>query len=124
MYDLKKVEEKFHEDVKTGLNEKEFRINEIKITEELLEQQKALYIPFGHISYFLVIEDEKPVLYAHVSSRMDLDLNVFVDENGYEVYDMWEDGVHDDIYKKYKEHLDNVKRFDYDDLIFINDIEK
>ena len=124
MYDLKKVEEKFHEYLKTGLNEKEFRINEIKITEELLEQQKALYIPFGHISYFLVIEDEKPVLYAHVSSRMDLDLNVFVDENGYEVYDMWEDGVHDDIYKKYKEHLDNVKRFDYDDLIFINDIEK
>lgn len=55
---------------------------------------------------------------------MDLDLNVFVDQNGYEVYDMWEDGVHDDIYKKYKEHLDKVKRFDYDDLIFINDIEK
>ena len=55
MHDLKKVEEKFHEYLKTRLNEKTYRIDEIKITEELLEKQEAFYIPFGWISYFLVI---------------------------------------------------------------------
>lgn len=124
MYDLKKVEEKFHEYLRNGLDEKEFRINEIKVTEDLLEQQKAFYIPFGHISYFLVIENEKPIVYANVSSRMDLDLIVFADENKYEVYDVWDDESHKDIYKKYIDHLDKVKRFNYDDLIFINGIEK
>ena len=59
MHDLKKVEEKFHEYLKTRLNEKTYRIDEIKITEELLEKQEAFYIPFGWISYFLVIEDGK-----------------------------------------------------------------
>ena len=33
MYDLKKLEEKFHEFLKEGINEKEFNINGIKITE-------------------------------------------------------------------------------------------
>lgn len=125
MYDLKKVEENFHKYLRTGLDEKEFRINEIKITEELLEQQKAFYIPFGHISYFLVIEDDKPVLYVHVSSRMDLSLIVFVDENGYDVYNVWYtvEG-NEEIYKKYVEQADKFERFDFDDLIFINDIER
>lgn len=49
-YDLKKVEETFHEYLRTGLNEKEFRIHEIKVTEDLLQQQKAFYFPFGHVS--------------------------------------------------------------------------
>lgn len=125
MYDLKKVEENFHKYLRTGLDEKEFRINEIKITEELLEQQKAFYIPFGHISYFLVIEDDKPVLYVHVSSRMDLSLIVFVDENGYDVYNVWYtvEG-NEEIYKKYVEQADKFERFNFDDLIFINDIER
>lgn len=125
MYDLKKVEEKFHEYLRTGLDEKEFRINEIKITEDLLKQQKAFYIPFGHIIYFLVIENEKPALYANVSSRMDLNLIVFVDENGYEVYDVWytEEG-NEDIRKKYADQSKKFGRFNYDDLIFINDIER
>lgn len=124
-YDLKKVEKNFQEYLKTGLDEKKFRINEIIIDEELLEQQKALYIPFGHISYFLIIEDEKPLLYAYVSSRMDLALIVIVDETGYEVYDDWYtvEG-NEDIRKKYFDQSKKVKSFDYDDLIFINDIEK
>jgi hypothetical protein len=125
VYDLNKVEKKFHEYLRTVLDEKEFRINEIKITEDLLQQQKAFYIPFGFISYFLAIEDEKPVLYANASSRMDLDLIVIVDENGYADYDIWEPDAHKDIWEKYCDCEDKVKRFDYDnDLIFINDIEK
>ena len=34
------------------------------------------------MSYFLVIEDERPVVYAHAISRMDLDSICFIDENG------------------------------------------
>ena len=124
MYDLNKVEKKFHEYLRTVLDEKEFRINEIKITEDLLYEQSAFYIPFGHVSYFLVIEDEKLVLYANVSSRMDLDLIVIVDENEYEVYDVWEPADHEDIWKKYMDYLKKFERFDYENLIFINDIEK
>jgi len=123
-YDLNKVEKKFHEYLRTVLDEKEFRINEIKITEDLLYEQSAFYIPFGHVSYFLVIEDEKLVLYANVSSRMDLDLIVIVDENEYEVYDVWEPADHEDIWKKYMDYLKKFERFDYENLIFINDIEK
>ena len=73
---------------------------------------------------FLVIEDEKPVLYANVSSRMDLDLIVIVDEHEYEVYDVWEPADHEDIWKKYMDYLKKFERFDYENLIFINDIEK
>lgn len=124
VYDLNKVEKKFHEYLRTGLDENEFRINEIEITEDLLYEQSAFYIPFGHVSYFLVIEDEKPVLYANVSSRMDLDLIVIVDEHEYAVYDVWEPGAHEDIWKKYMGHLNKFEKFDYEKLIFINDIEK
>ncbi|WP_346661750.1 hypothetical protein [uncultured Methanobrevibacter sp.] len=122
-YDLKKVEEKFHEYLKARLKEGIYRIDEIKITEELLEQQEAFYIPFGWISYFLVIEDEKPVVYANACSRMDLDVVAFIDENGYEDYDVWVDD-NPDIYKKYDIHAKKVKKFNYNDLKFISDVER
>lgn len=122
MYDLKKVEEKFHEYLKKMLNE-EYRIDELKITEELFKQEEAFYIPFGRISYFLVIEDEKPVVYANSCSRMDLDVIAFIDENGFEYYDVWS-GDNPEVSKKYGIHAGNVKRFDYDDLKFISDVER
>ena len=123
MYDLKKVEEKFHEYLKPRLTREKYNFNELKITEKLLEQQEAFYFPFGHASYFLVIEDDgNPVLYVRVSSKMDLSLIVFIDENGYEEYDVW-DGNHEDIRDRYNNHLKHVKRFDYDDLKFISDVE-
>lgn len=123
-YDLKKVEEKFHEYLKEKLNEKVYRIDEIKITEDLLEKQAAFYIPFGWISYFLVIEDEKPVVYANACSRMDLDVVAFIDENGYEDYYVWA-GEHPDMDKKYGIQAKKVKRFNYEeDLKFISDVER
>ena len=88
MHDFRKVEEKFHEYLKSRLNDEVYRIGEIKITEDLLVQEKAFYISFGWISYFLVIEDEKPVVYANACSRMDLDMIAFIDENGFEDYDV------------------------------------
>ena len=123
MYDLKKVEKKFHEYLKARLVGGVYRIDEIKITEGLLEKEEAFYIPFGWISYFLVIEDEKPMVYANACSRMDLDVVAFIDENGYEDYDLWvEDNP--DIYKKYDIHAKKVKKFNYDDLKFISDVER
>ena len=123
MYDLTKVEEKFHEYLKERLDENIFRIDEIKITEKLLEQQDAFYMPFGWVSYFLVIEDEKPVVYVNACSRMDLDTIVFIDENGYEEYDVW-GGEHPDMREKYSIHSIHVKGFDYDNLKFISDVKK
>ena len=74
MHHLKKVEDKFHEYLKSRINEKVYCIEEIKITEDLLVNEEAFYISFGWISYFLVIED------ANACSRMDLDIVAFIDE--------------------------------------------
>lgn len=124
MHDLKNVEEKFHEYLKERLNDKTYRIDEIKITEKLLEKEEAFYIPFGWISYFLVIEDGKQTVYANACSRMDLDIIAIIDENGYEDYDVWA-GDHPDIIKKFNTHRQNVKRFNYDkDLKFISDVKR
>ena len=123
-YDLKKVEEKFHEYLNARLIKGVYRIDELKITEELLTQQEAFYIPFGWISYFLVIEDGKPVVYANAVSRMDLDVIAFVDENGYEDYSLWDKNIDKAVTKRYRTHEDNIKRFDYDDLKFISDVKR
>ena len=89
-----------------------------------MEKEEAFYIPFGWISYFLVIEDEKPVVYANACSRMDLNIVAFIDENGYEDYDIWA-GDHPDMRDKFNIHAGKVKRFNYEkDLKFISDAEK
>ena len=89
-----------------------------------MEKEAAFYIPFGWISYFLVIEDEKPVVYANACSRMDLDVVSFIDENGHEDYYVWA-GEHPDMDKKYGAQAKKVKRFNYEeDLKFISDVER
>lgn len=122
MHDFDKVEEKFHEYLKSRLNDEVYRIDEIKITEDLIKQEKAFYISFGWVSYFLVIEDEKPAVYANACSRMDLDVIAFIDENGYEDYDVW-DGDHPEMSERYSVHAREVKKFNYDDLQFISDVK-
>ena len=122
MYDLEKLEEKFHEYLKARLNEEIYRIDEIKITEDLFEKEEAFYISFGWVSYFLAIEDGKPIVCANACSRMDLDVVAFIDENGYEDYDVW-DGDPEGMYGRFHDHAEKVKRFDYDeDLKFISDV--
>ena len=124
MDDLKKVEKKFHEYLKARLDEKIYRIDEIRVTKDLLEKEAAFYIPFGWISYFLVIEDGKPAVYAHACSRMDLDTVAFIDEDGFEDHDVW-GNYNPDMAKKYSIHARNVKRFNYkEDLKFISDVER
>lgn len=89
-----------------------------------MKKEEAFYIPFGRISYFLVIEDEKPTVYANACSKMDLDTVAFIDENGYEDYDVWAD-ENPEIFEKYRKHHENVKRFNYEkDLKFISDVER
>ena len=107
MHDLTKLEKKFHEFIKKDEFYKDF---EIRITEDLLNQQEALYIPFGWMTYFLVLEDEKPVLYVREISRMDLNTICFVYEDRYERYDI-SMGSHKDVRRKYNQHRRNVRRY-------------
>ena len=110
MHDLKKLEKKFHEFLKRGLNEKDYDFDEIEITEKLLDEKEAFYIPFGYLTYFLVIEDEKPVVYVNAATRMDTDTICFVDEDSYECYDVFL-GNNREISEKYYSHSKKVKKF-------------
>ena len=108
-YDLKKVEDKFYEFLEKLFPDNPYERDEIKLTEELLEQENALYIPFGFISYFLVIDEEKPILYVNIATRKGINSIGFIDENGDEGYDI-SDGDHKDIMEKFANHSD-VKKF-------------
>ena len=107
---FKKIEDNLYELLGKLFGQVYYERDEIKITEELFEQQEALYVPFGFLSYFLVLEDEKPVLYVHVATRMDIDSIGFVDENGDVGYDVFF-GDHKDIVEKYNAPLQNVKKY-------------
>lgn len=41
MYDLEKLEKKFHKYLKRVINENQYRIDEIKITEKLFEKKSS-----------------------------------------------------------------------------------
>ena len=105
-YDLTKLEEKFWEFIKA---DEYYDKNEIRITEDLLTKMETLYIPFGHMKYFLVIEDEKPVIFAHAISRMDLDSICFIDEDGWQCHDVYYLNENKDIREKYHTYQRNVK---------------
>ena len=66
---------------------------------------------FGQFSYFLVIDDGKPVIYLHAISRMDLDMVAFIDENGYEEYDIWF-SENPDMRKKYNDQSGKLRGID------------
>ncbi len=124
MTDLEKLEEKFHEFLKTGLSDKAYNVDLVKVTEDLFKQMKAFYIAFGFISYFLVKENENPVLYVNIATRMDTDLIVFIDEESYDVYDVFM-GENKEISKKYYEESKKVKRFeDMENIRIIKEKDK
>ena len=106
-YDLGKLEEKFWQFINA---DEYYDKNEIRITEELLTQVQTLFIPFGHMRYFLAIEDEKPVIYAHVSSRMDMKRVFLIDEDGWKGFDVNGPGKNEDMLEKYHAHLRSVNR--------------
>lgn len=108
MYDLKKIEKKFHEFLKIGLNEEFFDFNQIKISEESLKQGERFIVPFGYAEYFLVIEDEKPIVYFNIATRMDTDTICFVGEDSYDCYDVFM-GEHMEISEKYYKNRKELK---------------
>ena len=120
MHDLTNIRKTFDELVLERLNDKVLEANGISadeelISEELLNKREIIEVPFGSIIYFLVLEDENPVLYLEKASRMGSDDLYIIDDDGYEYYDIY-DGYPPEIRERYFNHLENIKetriRFD------------
>ena len=78
MHDLTKIRKSFDELILSRLDDEVLKRNSIDedeelIIEELLNRREIIEVPFGSIIYFLAIEDEKPVLYVEIASRMGSD---------------------------------------------------
>ena len=104
MHDLTKIRKSFDELVLSRLSDEVLKRNcidenEELITEELLNRREIIEVPFGFIIYFLAIEDEKPVLYVEIASRMGSDDLYVIDNNSYKSYDIY-DGYPDEIKDK------------------------
>ena len=113
MHDLTKIRKSFDELVLSRLSAEVLKRNCINeneelITEELLNRREIIEVPFGAIIYFLVLEDENPVLYLEKASRMGSDDLYIIDNKGYEYYDIY-DGYPPEIKERYFNHLENIK---------------
>ena len=113
MHDLTKIRKNFDELVLSRLSEEVLKRNCIDendelITEELLNRREIIEAPFGSIIYFLVLEDENPVLYLEKASRMGSDDLYIINEEGCEYYDIY-DGFPPEIKERYFNHLENIK---------------
>ena len=94
MHDLTNIQKTFNELIMSRLDD--------KILERKIE------VPFGSIIYFLGLEDEKPVLYVEIASRMGSDDLYVIKEDSYDCYDIY-DGYPPEIEDKYFGHLKNMK---------------
>ena len=113
MHDLTKIQKTFNELFLSRFNEEIFIRNDIHedeelIREELFEMREIIEVPFGSIIYFLALEDEKPVLYVEMASRMGSDDLYVIKEDSYDCYDIY-DGYPPEIKDKYFGHLKNIK---------------
>ena len=113
MHDLTNIQKTFNEIILSRLSEKVLKANNIHeneelIREEIFEMKEIIEVPFGSIIYFLAIEDEKPVLYVEMASRMGSDDLYVIKEDSYECYDIY-DGYPPEIKDKYFGHLKNIK---------------
>ena len=113
MHDLTNIQKTFNELIMSRLDDKILERNNIGeneelIREELFEMKEIIEVPFGSIIYFLAIEDEKPVLYVEMASRMGSDDLYIIKEDSYDCYDIY-DGYPPEIKDKYFGHLKNIK---------------
>jgi len=113
MHDLTNIRKSFDELVLSRLSDEVLKRNcidenEELITEELLNIMEIIEVPFGSIIYFLVLEDENPVLYLEKASRMGSDDLYIIDNDGYKCYDIY-DGYPPEIREKYFYHMENIK---------------
>ena len=114
MHDLTNIQKTFNEIILSRLSEKVLKANNIHedeelIREELFEMKEIIEIPFGSIIYFLALEDEEPVLYVELASRMGSDDLYVIKEDSYDCYDIY-DGYPPEIEDKYFSHLKNIKK--------------
>ena len=70
--------------------------------------KEIIEVPFGSIIYFLALEDENPVLYVEIASRMGSDDLYVIKGDSYDCYDIY-DGYPPEIKDKYFGHLKNIK---------------
>ena len=71
VYDLKRIDEKFNEEIISIFDEKVFDMENLPpITDELFNRMARIEVPFGDLTYFLNLEDGKPVLYVQSWSAM------------------------------------------------------
>ena len=113
MYDLTNIRKSFNELILSKLSKEILKRNNIGedgelIREELFEMREIIEVPFGSIIYFLALEDENPVLYVEIASRMGSDDLYVIKEDLYECYDIY-DGYPPEIKDKYFGHLKNIK---------------
>ena len=111
--DLTNIRKTFDELVLERLDDKVLEANGISaddelISGELLNKREMIEVPFGSIIYFLALEDEKPVLYVELASRMGSDDLYIIKEDSYDCYDIY-DGCPPEIEGKYFDHLKNIK---------------
>lgn len=113
MHDLKNIQKAFNELILSRLGEEVLKRNDIHeydelIREELFGMKEIIEVPFGSIIYFLALEDENPVLYVEIASRMGSDDLYIIKEDSYDCYDIY-DGYPPEIKDKYFGHLKNIK---------------
>ena len=114
MYNLTNMRKTFNELIMNRLDDRIFERNNIGeneelIREELFEMKEIIEVPFGSIIYFLALEDEEPVLYVELASRMGSDDLYVIKEDSYDCYDIY-DGYPPEIEDKYFSHLKNIKK--------------
>ena len=113
MHDLKNIQKAFNELILSRLREEVLKRNDIHedeelIREELFDMKEIIEVPFGSIIYFLALEDENPVLYVEIASRMGSDDLYIIKDDSYECHDIY-DGYPPEIKDKYFGHLKNIK---------------
>ena len=113
MHDLTKIQKTFNELILSRLGEEVLKRNDIHedeelIREELFDMKEIIEVPFGSIIYFLALEDENPVLYVEIASRMGSDDLYIIKDDSYECYDIY-DGYPPEIKDKYFGNLKNIK---------------
>lgn len=112
MHDLSTIQKTFNELIISRLDEEILKRNDIDENEELIREdlfkfQEIIEVPFGSIIYFLALEDEKPILYVEIASRMGSDDLYVIDGDSYTCYDIY-NGYPPEIKEKYFDHLKSI----------------